>query len=165
MIRAAKGSLSLVVSTHAERGNAVPNPLSFYTLVKQDADSQGKIKSILDAIPAIRDALNRSQIVHYARFVAVPNVPNDVKSGIRAMMVITEFDGTMESYIKFFFDDPKINQAFTLLGEISVKPPQLPLELNDFTNWVVTNNLSGQPDSLWSAYEQTVKQIKSKFSA
>ena len=139
------------------------NPLTFYTRVKQDADSQSRIQTILEAIPAIRDALQRSQIVHYARFVAVPNDQRNPKAGVQAMMVITEFDGDMPGYIEFFFKDPKINQAFTLLGEISVKQPAIPLELNDFTNWVEANNLSGKPDSLWTAYPQTVVQILSQF--
>ncbi|ADO72244.1 hypothetical protein [Stigmatella aurantiaca] len=138
------------------------SPLTFYTAVKQDAESQQKMQQIQAAIPTMRDALINSKIVHFARFVAVPNPGGQ---GVQAMMVITEFDESMDSYVEFFFNDPSINKAFTLIAEVSVNPPALPLNLNDFINWVARNNLSKTDDSMFSAYTQSVAQILNKFSA
>jgi hypothetical protein len=139
----------------------MPNPLTFYIPVKQDSETQAMVSALGQGFsPSANQALFSSQIVHYARIVAVPNPDG---KGAQAIMVITEFDNAMAPYVKFFFDEPDINKAFTGIAMAAVNPPRLPLELNDFTSWVIKNNLTNDANTLFSAYPQTVKQIQAKF--
>ena len=106
-------------------------------------------------------------IVHYAIIALVPNTDG---KGIAGILVITEFDGNMNSYLEAFYNNsPTIKAAF--LGVISLwanKPADFPTDPKDitytiFSNFINERNVS-QVKDLYYAYPQSVKQIVAKFS-
>jgi hypothetical protein len=145
------------------------NPLTMYVPILQTKDAQalaelGYKNFISDAT---KESLNEIAIVHYARIALVPNT-NGV--GIAGILVITEFDGNMNTYLKVFFDTlPSIKATFIGIMQLwANKPADFPTNPNDITfsvfeNFINNLNLSKSAD-LYYAYPQSVKQIVAKFA-
>jgi hypothetical protein len=133
------------------------NPLSMYIPIKQDAQSQA-IASQLAAqfVSNVQAGLDQSQIVHYAKIVLIPNPSG---SGTLALLLSTEFDGSMLSYLKFFWTNDSTKQAFAGLAALALVPPDPPVtDLTGFETFVTATNIT-QPDELYQAYTKTVRQI------
>jgi hypothetical protein len=134
------------------------NPLTLYVLIKQDQATQEMARSVYENFAVRnREPLNRFEQVHYARFVLIPNpgVSPD-QAGILAICVITTFDGPMNPYLKFFWDD--LRQMFDGITEMALHPGAPITNFTEFVNFINDHNLS-VPIDLYQAYDYTVKQI------
>jgi hypothetical protein len=138
------------------------NPLTLYIPIRQDPTSQAEAaKFAEELIPNAQEQLDASGIVHYARVAQIPNVPKG--TGILALCLITTFDGPMNPYLKFFWNDGTLQGVFKTLAEFALNPPNPPVtDLTSFEIFINSNNLN-QPADLYNAYPQTVQQIWAKF--
>lgn len=145
------------------------NPLTMYVPIYQTDEAQATAQAAYQNFnnKLTKAALDKLAIVHYARIALVPNTDG---KGIAGILVITEFDGNMNSYLKTFYDNsPTIKAAF--IGVISLwanKPKDFPTDPKDitftiFSNFINERNVS-QVKDLYAAYPQSVKQIVAKFS-
>ena len=141
-------------------------PLTLYVPIKQDTNSQNAAQGIYTTFAAnLRTGLaeaNVVQIVHYARVCLIPNLSG---KGTQAVVLITTFDGPMNPYLAFFWnDDTSVKIAVKALAAIALNPPRPPvIDLTSFENFINANNLN-QPKDLYEAYPQTVSQIEQAFS-
>ena len=137
-------------------------PLSLYVPIKQDVLTQLAARAAYDGLVArLQAGLDKAQIVHYARLVLIPNP--GVDQGIQAVLLITTFDGPMNSYLKFFWDTDGFRETFQGFAKLALNPPQPPVEdLTSFQNFINSNSLS-KPADLYQAYPQTVPQIVKAF--
>ena len=139
------------------------NPLTLYIPIKQDTDSQKAAQLIYTNFATqVHTGLDASKIVHYARVALIPNLSGE---GTQAVILITTFDGPMNPYLSYFWnEDPSIKEAFAGLAAIALNPPNPPVtDLTGFENFINSNNLN-QPTDLYAAYPQTVSQIEGAFS-
>jgi len=146
------------------------NPLTLYVPILQTADAQTNAQYMYQHFnsPATKTNLDLMAIVHYARIALVPNTN---ASGILGVLVITEFDGNMNSYLQAFWDEPGggIAAAFINLATIALNPPAgfdpsdpSSITYTVFSNFILANNLS-EPADLYYAYPQSVEQITEAF--
>jgi hypothetical protein len=135
------------------------NPLTLYIPIKQDPKSQEAAKEFAETlIPNAKKRLDASGIVHYARVAQIPN-----GTGILALCLITTFDGPMNPYLKFFWNDGTLKEVFKTLAGFALNPPNPPVtDLTSFEIFINSNNIN-QPADLYNAYPQTVQQIWTKF--
>jgi hypothetical protein len=144
------------------------NPLTMYVPIYQTPEAQQIAKVAYQGFNTAKTqaALDKMEIVHYARIALVPNTNN---VGIAGILVITEFDGNMNAYLEVFFNkSTTIKAAFLLIISLWVnKPANFPTNPDDitftlFSNFINERNLSKSAD-LYGAYPQSVKQIVAKF--
>lgn len=146
------------------------NPLTMYVPIYQTPAAQEAAKLAYQNFnnPATKAALDKMAIVHYARIALVPNTDGN---GIAGILIITEFDGNMNSYLEAFYkNSDTIKAAF--IGVISLwanKPADFPTNPDEitytiFSNFINERNLS-QSSDLYFAYPQSVKQIVAKFNS
>jgi hypothetical protein len=133
------------------------NPLTLYVPIKQDAATQAAAKiAAATFVSSVQAGLDSSQIVHYARLALIPNLSGN---GIQAICLITTFDGPMNPYLQFFWNNPGTQKAFAGVAALALNPPKPPVkDLNGFERFINQNNIN-QPADLYQAYTQTVKQI------
>lgn len=145
------------------------NPLTMYVPIYQTEEAQNTANSIYQAFnnPITKASLDKMAIVHYARIALVPNTDG---KGIAGILVITEFDGNMNSYLEAFYNNSNtIRAAFVAIIQLWVnKPADFPTDPAEitytiFSNFINESNLS-QSEDLYYAYPQSVKQIVAKFS-
>jgi len=139
------------------------NPLTLYVPIKQDAVSQaGAQLAYTNFVKDVKTGLDTSGIVHYARLALIPNPSGQ---GTYAILLVTTFDGPMNPYLAFFWQNPATQQAFAGIAAIALTPPSPPVkDLTGFENFINKNNLSksaspGKPGDLYEAYTKTVKEI------
>jgi hypothetical protein len=139
------------------------NPLSMYVPIKQDPQTQAVAAQLAaQFVSNVQAGLDQSQIVHYAKMVLIPNPSG---SGTLALLLSTEFDGSMTSYLKFFWDNPSTQQAFAGLASLALVPPDPPVtDLTGFETFVNDTNIS-QPADLYQAYTKSVRQINTPVAA
>ncbi|HYI12641.1 MAG TPA: hypothetical protein VEK57_26555 [Thermoanaerobaculia bacterium] len=139
------------------------NPLSMYVPIKQDAQSQAIAAQLATQfVSNVQATLDQSQIVHYAKMVLIPNPSG---SGTLALLLSTEFDGSMNSYLKFFWNNGSTQEAFAGLAALALVPPDPPVtDLTGFETFVNATNIS-QPADLYQAYTKTVLQINATVAA
>jgi len=145
------------------------NPLTMYVPILQTPQAQALAKLGYENFisESTKESLNKIAIVHYARIALVPNTTG---GGIAGILVITEFDGNMDTYLKeFFVTLPSIKATFIgIMALWANKPASFPTNPDDitfdvFSNFINDLNLSQSAD-LYYAYPQSVKQIVAKFS-
>lgn len=144
------------------------NPLTMYVPIYQTSEAQQAAKYAYENFnsKATKEALDKMAIVHYARIALVPNSNGE---GIAGILVITEFDGNMNSYLEAFYkNSDTIKMAFLVVISLwANKPANFPTKPEDitftiFSNFINDRNLSNALD-LYFAYPQSVKQIVAKF--
>jgi hypothetical protein len=81
--------------------------------LKQDPDSQARLQQLAGAFaervqPALEAALDRSEVVHFARVLVIDG---------KYLQVLTEFDGDPMAYTEFFRNElgPVFQQIFSLV--------------------------------------------------
>jgi hypothetical protein len=134
--------------------------------LKQDPDSQAGLHQLMQAFPekvqpALEAALDKSEIVHFARVLVVDD---------RYLQVLTEFDGDPMGYTEFFRQElgPVFQQIFSL---VEGAPPWEELDnANSFFEFTSGLNLKALGTStagdekrgyLYSALgDTTVREIK-----
>jgi hypothetical protein len=136
------------------------NPLTLYVPIRQDVLTQAAAKAAAaDFVQSVQSGLDASGIVHYARLALIPNPTG---KGIQALLLVTTFDGPMNPYLQFFWDNPGTQKAFAGIAAIALNPPKPPVtNVTGFQNFINKNNLN-QPKDLYQAYTLTVKQIVHK---
>ena len=134
------------------------NPLTLYIPIKQDPISQAGAQLAYDNfVPSVQSGLDQSEIVHYARLALIPNTNG---SGTLAICLITTFDGPMNPYLDFFWNNGALAKTFQGVADIALNPPDPPVTTQTgFENFINNNNLN-QPGDLYNAYTATVRQIK-----
>jgi len=138
------------------------NPLTLYVPVSQNPLIQRQLPALAAGfVKSVKDGLDASEIVHYARLALIPNLSG---KGIQAICLITTFDKAMNPYLEFFWNNPSTRKAFAGIAAIALNPPNPPVgnSLTAFENFINNNNLN-QPKDLYQAYPQTVAQIKNAF--
>ncbi len=156
------------------------NPLTLYVPIRQDAQAQYAAYFIYTNFPG-PDATAASflDLVHYARVALIPGGTNTkadmtnplapvVTPAISAVLLMTEFDGDMNTYLnKFFENGSAIKTAFAGLAAIALNPPAGfdptkpdSLTYPIFYKFITSNNLS-KPEDNFSAYPWTIDNIKS----
>ncbi len=142
--------------------------LNFTAPLKQDDDTQSRLKHLADAFahevqPALDAALAKSEIVHFARVLVIDG---------KYLQVLTEFDGDPQAYTEFFRKElgPVFQLIFSL---VDGAPPWDELNNpNDFYEYTSGLNLKSLGTStsagedrgyLFSSIgDMTVREIKSQ---
>jgi hypothetical protein len=148
----------------------VANPLTMYVPILQTEEAQANAEKIYKYFnnPTTKKDLDKMAIVHYARIALVPNA-NGV--GTLGVLVITEFDGNMNSYLQAFWDAPGggVKLAFIGLATLALHPPKgfdpkhpEKITYTIFSNFIMSHNLS-EPQDLYYAYNESVKRITAQF--
>lgn len=144
------------------------NPLTMYVPIYQTPKVQEAAQFIYKNFnnEVTKASLDKMAIVHYARIALVPNTNGE---GIAGILVITEFDGNMNSYLEAFYkNSDTIKAAF--IGIIQLwanKPANFPTDpaaitYTIFSNFINERNLSESED-LYYAYPESVNQIVKAF--
>jgi len=146
------------------------NPLTMYVPIYQTPEAQQTAQFVAENFnnAITKASLDKMAIVHYARIALVPNY-NAEATGIAGILVITEFDGNMDSYLEAFFkNSDTIKAAFIALIDLwAFKPDGFPTDpkkitYDIFSKFINDRNRSN-PADLYFAYPQSVKQIVAKF--
>lgn len=131
------------------------NFLNLTLPLKQDDATQQAAKALIQGFneklkPAVEQALNKSEIVHFARFLLV---------GKEYIQILTTFDGDPHDYAMFFWNE--LNPVFKAAYELVQDAPT-------GDDWNVENFLAfnalpqnqAYPFYLYSSYPgKTVRQI------
>lgn len=122
----------------------VQSALNLFLDLKNPAQMPALMQILIDAKPAVQAALKGLHYVHFARFL-----PS--RDGA-TLMVITEYDGDLKSYLMDFV--AVLGPAFNAILEFIKDAPRLPVERypQDFLAFVAKNNLNQV--KAWSAYPQ-----------
>jgi hypothetical protein len=128
----------------------VQHPLNLFLPLKNPTQMPALLALLDASADAVHQALSSLHYVHFARFLPSPDGS--------VLMVITTYDGNLESYIMDFVG--VLGDAFTEILQYIADAPRLPVKryAREFTQFIIDHNLSQVP--LWSAYpEVTVIDI------
>jgi hypothetical protein len=128
----------------------VQNALNVFLPLKNPSQMPALMALLRSATTEVHEALSSLHYVHFARFL--PSTDGSV------LMVITAYDGGLESYIMDFVG--VLGDAFTEILQFIQGAPPLPVQryAREFTQFILDHNL-GQV-GVWSAYpEVTVIDI------
>lgn len=120
----------------------VQNGLNLFLRMKNPAQMPSLLKAISANADAVHDALKSLHYVHSARFL--PSLDGAY------MMVITVYDGDLDSYLMDFV--AVLGDIFNVILGYIQDAPRLPVQsyARDFCDFVRKNNLSQV--GVWSAY-------------
>jgi len=116
--------------------------LNLFLRLKSPAQMPALLATVAGQMSTVREALGGLHYVHFARFVPTPDGS--------MLLVITEFDGDLRSYIMDFV--AVMGDVFTAILEFVAGAPPLPVSSypDEFWQFIQANNLAkAQP---WSAY-------------
>ena len=159
----APSSLSPTTPTGGTTVKDTPNILNATLPLKQDAESQAKLKAFAAEfetkwLPQVWDVLKKSQMVHYARFTVIDN---------KYMQILTEFDNDFVDYSKFFAKQLPdfFRTVFTLVENAPPPPtPGAERDLGTIFQFIDKVNLPCVGGRAFSAYgSRTVAEIQQKF--
>jgi hypothetical protein len=129
--------------------NQVQTPLNLWLPLRSPAQAPALAQFLKDNADGFHAGVLGLRYVHFARFVIAP--------GGQALMVITAFDGDMQSYLMDFIGT--MADLFNGVMEYIADPPRLPVQKypDDFWQFVVKHNL---PGGVIAAYPQlTVLEV------
>jgi hypothetical protein len=120
----------------------VQNALNLFLPMKNPAQMPALMASLAAAAKDVNEALTSLHYVHFARFL--PSKDGSV------LMVITEYDGGLESYVMDFV--AVLGDAFNTILQFVQDAPPLPVQrfAREFTQFVTDQNL--RQIHVWSAY-------------
>jgi len=121
----------------------VQTGLNLFLRLKNPTQMPALLGAIGQRKASVDAALKGLHYVHFARFLPTPDGST--------LLVITEFDGDLKSYIMDFV--AVLGDVFTAILEFVQDAPRLPVQQypQDFWDFIQKNNLAqAQP---WSAYE------------
>jgi hypothetical protein len=120
----------------------VQQGLNLFLRLKSPAQMPALLAAIQAIKPQINFALSSLHYVHFARFLP--------SQDFSTLMVITVYDGDLESYLMDFVK--VLGDAFNAMLMFVDGAPRLPVQQypRDFVNFVVANNM--QQVQPWSAY-------------
>jgi hypothetical protein len=120
----------------------VQNGLNLFLPLKNPAQMPALMELLLSAQDDVQAALTSLHYVHFARFLPSPDGS--------VLMVITTYDGGLESYIMDFV--AVLGDVFNAILQFVEGAPPLPVQryAREFTQFVMNNDLRVIP--VWSAY-------------
>ncbi len=120
----------------------VQQGLNLFLRLKSPAQMLALLQSVKAIQPQINYALSSLHYVHFARFLP--------SQDFSTLMVITEYDGDLESYLMDFVK--VLGDAFNVMLMFVDGAPRLPVQRypRDFIAFVMANN--NQQVQPWSAY-------------
>ncbi|MEA2459042.1 MAG: hypothetical protein QOC95_2014 [Thermoleophilaceae bacterium] len=120
----------------------VQNALNLFLPLKSPAQMPALLATVQAAKPQVNEALASLHYVHFARFLP--------SQDMSTLMVITEYDGGLESYIMDFV--AVMGDVFTQILTFVAGAPRLPVQQfpREFTEFVFSHNNSRV--GVWSAY-------------
>jgi hypothetical protein len=144
------------------------NPLTLYVPIKQHDEAVQTLAKLAYAtfVNAVKPGLDHLEIVHYARLALIPHQDPKAEHNppVEAILLMTEFDGSMDTYLKAFWDDSEgIKKAFTGLMMLAANPVKgfdpKHITYDQFSHFITSNNIS-KPSDNYSAYPDTVISIR-----
>jgi hypothetical protein len=122
----------------------VQKPLNVFLPLKNPRQMPALLALLQAAATDVHEALTSLHYVHFARFL--PSLDGSV------LMVITTYDGGLESYIMDFV--AVLGDAFTEILQFVKDAPRLPVQRypREFTQFIMEHNLDQV--GVWSAYPQ-----------
>lgn len=147
------------------------SPLTLYIQIQQNERAQQTAEQGVSQYTAgVTQAFETASLVHYSRFTLIPNPydsPKDSPKGYLGVLLTTNFDGGMTSYLQGFWNNANFKRLIVTLGTI-VYPPIAPIvSFTQFENFMNDNNLTPEPEEEWTnyyqAYTQSVDQILDVF--
>ena len=129
------GEQSLAVDGQVQRG------LNLFLPLKSPAQMPALFAALAANAPKTQQALRELHYVHFARFVPTPDGS--------ALIVVTEYDGDLRSYVMDFV--AVLGDIFTAILEFVKGAPPLPVQQypEEFWAFVQRNNIDVP---VWSAY-------------
>jgi hypothetical protein len=129
------GEVSLAVDGQVQRG------LNLFLPLKDPAQFGALNAALIAKTPETQKALRELHYVHFARFVPTPDYST--------LMVITEYDGDLRSYVMDFV--AVLGDVFTAILEFVKDAPPLPVKdyPEEFWAFVQAHNMDLP---VWSAY-------------
>lgn len=120
----------------------VQNALNLFLTLKNPAQMPALLQILTDVKPKVQAALSGLHYVHFARFLPT-------RDGT-TLLVITEYDGDLNSYLMDFV--AVLGDEFNAILEFVQDAPRLPVQNypRDFCTFVANNNL--KQVKAWSAY-------------
>ena len=120
----------------------VQNALNLFLPLKNPTQMPALLAALGQAAGDVNNALTSLHYVHFARFLPSPDGS--------VLMVITEYDGGLESYVMDFV--AVLGDAFNTILQFVQGAPPLPVQryAREFTQFVTDHNLSQV--HVWSAY-------------
>jgi hypothetical protein len=133
-----QGGVSLGFSVEGQ----VQNGLNLFLPLKNPTQMPALLELVKASATEVHAALASLHYVHFARFLPSPDGS--------VLMVITTYDGGLESYIMDFVG--VLGDAFTAILQFIADAPPLPVKryAREFTQFIKDHNLSQVP--VWSAY-------------
>ncbi|MCB2407476.1 hypothetical protein [Hymenobacter lucidus] len=133
-------------------------PLTLYVPIKQDQLSQAAAAYAQENfVQNVKAGLDASGIVHYARLSLIPNPSG---SGTLGILLDTVFDGPMNPYLDYFWQNDGTKTAFQGIAAIALHAPEPPVtDQTGFENFIDKNNLNKKATDLYQAYALTVEMI------
>ncbi len=122
--------------------NQVQNALNLFLPLKNPAQMPALLATLGSAAADVHEALSSLHYVHFARFL--PSTDGSV------LMVITTYDGGLESYVMDFV--AVLGDVFNAILQFVAGAPPLPVQRHarEFTQFITQHNLSQV--GVWSAY-------------
>jgi hypothetical protein len=120
----------------------VQNALNLFLPLKNPAQMPALLATLGSAAEGVHEALSSLHYVHFARFL--PSTDGSV------LMVITTYDGGLESYVMDFV--AVLGDVFNAILQFVAGAPPLPVQRHarEFTQFITQHNLSQV--GVWSAY-------------
>ena len=122
--------------------NQVQTPLNLVMPLKSPAQMPALAALLQAAADKVHDVLARLHYVHFARFLPMPDGS--------AILVITTYDGDLESYLMDFV--ALLNDEFTQILQYVKGAPPLPVNRfpREFCDFVAAHDVTAAHE--WSAY-------------
>jgi len=122
----------------------VQNALNLFLPLKNRVQMPALLKLLAETQTEVHEALKSLHYVHFARFL--PSTDGSV------LMVITEYDGGLESYIMDFV--AVLGETFTAVLQFIADAPPLPVQSHarEFTKFIMEHDL--RQVGVWSAYPE-----------
>jgi len=149
------------------------SPLTLYVQLKQDAATQIAAKRAVDTFrETVEDQFDELGVVHFASMMLIPNPENENGKSIGnlAILVKTDYDGTLNEYIGGFWESPNIRQTIVAVQGLALYPgPEIESQV-DLENYVNEYNLSPPPadqvyTNFYEAHSYSVKALLDDASA
>ncbi|HWW61977.1 MAG TPA: hypothetical protein VN181_11460 [Thermoanaerobaculia bacterium] len=130
-------------------------PLALYVPIKPEKqkDAQDICDNFVDVAGP---GLSKIGLVHYALVFLIPTAD---KKLIDAIVLVTSFDGDMETYLDKFWKDDGTKFAFQVLAGLSREEVPNVKTFDGFQRFIVKNNRANDL-KLYNAYRYTVADIK-----
>jgi hypothetical protein len=132
------GGPSLPLSVEGQ----VQNALNLFLPMKSPAQMPALLATLAGAAGDVDKALTSLHYVHFARFLPSPDGS--------VLMVITEYDGGLESYVMDFV--AVLGDVFNAILQFVAGAPPLPVQRHarEFTQFITNQNM--HQVGVWSAY-------------